>query len=138
MNRQIVKLIGTAALATAVAFPLFSSPARAGGSIGFYFSPRTTQDAEALDLGLRAYSLYNGLRSGASVKQLGWNNYAGIGQNGGGNLGIIRQEGNGHSATLRQSGNDNSYGIFQFGRNTDTNVVQTGNGQSGAALLFGW
>ena len=138
MNRRITKLIGATALAMAVGFPLFSSPARAGGSIGFYLSPRTAQDAEALDLGLRAYSLYSGLRSGASVRQLGWNNYAGIGQTGGGNLGIIRQQGSGHSATLRQNGNDNSYGIFQFGRNTDTNVVQSGSGQSGAALLFGW
>ncbi|MDX8531725.1 curlin repeat-containing protein [Mesorhizobium sp. VK25A] len=138
MNRQIAKLIGATALAVAVGFPLFSGPAQAGGSIGFYFSPRTAQDAEALDLGLRAYSFYNGLRSGASVRQFGRNNYAGIGQSGGGNLGIIHQEGSGHSATLRQRGNDNSYGIFEFGRNTDTSVVQAGDGQSGAALLFGW
>ncbi len=138
MNRRITKLIGTTALAMAVGFPLFSTSARAGGSIGFYFSPRTAQDAEALDLGLRAYSLYNGLRGGASVRQSGWNNYAGIGQSGSGNLGIIHQEGSGHSASLRQNGNGNSYGIFQFGRGTDANVAQTGNGQSGAALLFGW
>jgi hypothetical protein len=138
MNRQIAKRIGSAALAVAVGFPLISGPAMAGGSIGFYLSPRTAQDAEALDLGLRAYSLYNGLRHGAYVRQSGRNNYAGLGQSGGGNLGIIRQEGSGHSATLRQNGNDNSYGIFQFGRNTDTDVVQNGNGQSGAALLFGW
>ena len=138
MNRRITKLISTAAVAVAVGFPLFSSPAQAGGSIGFYFSPRTAQDSEALDLGLRAYSVYNGLRSGASVRQFGRNNYAGIGQSGSGNLGIIRQEGSGHSASLRQNGNGNSYGIFQFGRDTDANVAQAGNGQSGAALLFGW
>ena len=138
MNRQITKLIHATALAAAVGLPLACAPAKAGGSIGFYYSPRTARDARALDLGLRAYSLYNGLRSGAHIRQLGRNNRAGIGQDGAGNLGIIRQEGSGHIATLRQDGNDNSYGIFQFGRNTDANVAQAGDGQSGAAVLFGW
>ena len=138
MNRQIANLIHATALAAAVGLPFASAPAKAGGSVGFYYSPRTARDARALDLGLRAYSLYSGLRGGAHIRQLGRNNRAGIGQDGAGNLGIIRQEGNGHSATLRQDGNDNSYGIFQFGRNTDANVAQAGDGQSGAAVLFGW
>ncbi|WP_192249709.1 curlin [Mesorhizobium silamurunense] len=138
MNRRITKLVNAAALAAAIGLPLVAAPAEAGGSIGFYYSPRTARDARALDLGLRAYSVYNGLRSGAHISQLGRNNRAGIGQDGAGNLGIIRQEGSRHSATLRQDGNDNSYGIFQFGRNTDASVAQTGDGQSGAALLFGW
>jgi len=138
MNRQITKLVHATALAAAIGLPLVAAPAKAGGSIGFYYSPRAARDARALDLGLRAYSLYNGLRSGAHVRQFGRNNRAGIGQDGAGNLGIIRQEGNSHSATLRQDGNDNSYGIFQFGRNTDANIAQAGDGQSGAALLFGW
>ena len=138
MNRQIAKLVQATVLAAAVGLPLVAVPAKAGGSVGFYYSPRTAHDARALDLGLRAYSLYNGLRSGAHIRQLGRNNRAGIGQDGAGNLGIIRQEGSGHSATLRQDGTDNSYGIFQFGRNTDASVAQTGDGQSGAALLFGW
>ncbi|MBZ9847750.1 curlin [Mesorhizobium sp. CA14] len=138
MNRQVTKLIAAIALASAIGLPLFSAPAKAGGSIGFYYSPPTARDARALDLGLRAYSVYKGLRSGAHIRQRGWNNRAGIGQDGAGNLGIIRQEGSGHSATLRQDGNDNSYGVFQFGRNTDANVAQAGDGQSGAALLFGW
>ncbi|MDX8514835.1 curlin [Mesorhizobium captivum] len=138
MNRQIAKLVHATALAAAIGLPLVSAPAKAGGSIGFYYSPRTARDARALDLGLRAYSVYRGLRGGAHIRQLGRNNRAGIGQDGAGNLGIIRQEGSGHSATLRQDGNDNSYGIFQFGRNTDANIAQAGDGQSGAALLLGW
>ncbi|RWE13537.1 MAG: curlin [Mesorhizobium sp.] len=138
MNRQIANLVNAAALAAAIGLPLVAAPAEAGGSIGFYYSPRTARDARVLDLGLRACSLYNGLRGGAHIRQLGRNNRAGIGQDGAGNLGIIRQEGRGHAATLRQDGNENSYGIFQFGRNTDANVAQTGDGQSGAALLFGW
>ncbi|MDX8518922.1 curlin [Mesorhizobium dulcispinae] len=138
MTRRITKLVNAAALAAAIGLPLVAAPAEAGGSIGFYYSPRTARDARALDLGLRAYSVYNGLRNGAHISQFGRNNRAGIGQDGAGNLGIIRQQGSGHAATLRQDGNDNSYGIFQFGRNTDANVAQTGDGQSGAALLFGW
>ncbi|RUU11398.1 curlin [Mesorhizobium sp. USDA-HM6] len=138
MNRQITKLVQATVLATAIGLPLVAAPAKAGGSIGFYYSPRTARDTRALDLGLRAYSLYNGLRSGAHIRQLGRNNRAGMGQDGAGNLGIIRQQGSGHSAALRQDGNDNSYGIFQFGRNTDADVAQAGDGQSGAALLFGW
>ncbi|RWB53317.1 curlin [Mesorhizobium sp.] len=138
MNRQITKLVHAAALAAAIGLPLVAAPAKAGGSIGLYYSPRAARDARALDLGLRAYSIYNGLRSGAHIRQFGRNNRAGLGQDGAGNLGIIRQEGSGHSAVLRQDGNDNSYGIFQFGRNTDANAAQAGNGQSGAAVLFGW
>ncbi|CDX25598.1 conserved exported hypothetical protein [Mesorhizobium sp. ORS 3324] len=138
MNRQITKLVHATALAAAIGLLSASVPAKAGGSIGFYYSPRTTRDARALDLGLRAYSLYNGLRNGAHIRQFGRNNRAGIGQDGAGNLGIIRQQGSGHSAALRQVGNDNSYGIFQFGRNTDASVAQAGDGQSGAAVLFGW
>ena len=80
MNRQITKLIHATALAAAIGLPLASAPAEAGGSIGFYYSPRTARDARALDLGLRAYSAYNGLRSGAHIRQLGRNNRAGIGQ----------------------------------------------------------
>ncbi|AYG63651.1 curlin [Rhizobium jaguaris] len=138
MTRKFVNALGIATIAASLGVSTLASPAMAGGSIRFYLSPQTAQDAEAMDFGLRAYSLYNGWRNGAHIRQLGRNNLAGIGQNGRDNLGIVRQEGVGHSATLQQSGNDNSYGIFQFGRNTDTQVVQRGDGQSGAALLFGW
>ncbi|WP_315928446.1 curlin [Mesorhizobium sp. SP-1A] len=138
MNCKITATLGTAAFAALLGVSTLASPAKAGGSIAFYLSPRTAQDAQAMDFGLRAYSLYNGLRDGAHISQVGRNNNAGIGQNGNGNLGFIRQQGNGHSATLRQNGNGNSYGIFQFGRNTDAQVMQKGNGQSGTALLFGW
>lgn len=138
MNRKIATALGTAAIAASLSVSTLASPAMAGGLIAFYLSPRTAQDAQAMDFGLRGYSLYNGLRNGANIRQFGRNNSAGIGQNGNGNLGIVRQEGRDHSATLQQNGNGNSYGIFQFGSNTDTEVVQSGNGQSGAALLFGW
>jgi len=138
MNCKITNTLGTAAIAALLGVSALAGPAAAGGSIAYYLSPRTAQDAQVMDLGLRAYSLYNGLRNGAHIRQVGRNNNAGIGQNGNGNLGIVRQQGNSHSATLQQAGNGNSYGIFQFGRDTDTTVVQGGDGQSGAALLFGW
>jgi major curlin subunit len=137
MSRKIVNMSRIALLAAAVGLPSLSAPAMAGGSVSLYFSPRMARDAQALDLGLRAYSLYEGFRSGANIRQLGSNNRAGIGQNGSGNLGIVRQEGAGHSATLQQNGNDNTYGIFQFGRNTVANITQSGD-ESGLALQFGW
>lgn len=138
MNTKLANTLGIATIALLLGISAQAGSAMAGGSIAFYLSPRTAQDAEVMDFGSRAYSLYNGLRGGAHIRQLGRNNLAGLGQNGRDNLGIVRQEGNGHSATLQQNGSDNSYGIFQFGRNTDTQVVQNGDGQSGAALLFGW
>ncbi|MGX7873450.1 curlin [Mesorhizobium sp. ORM6] len=120
--------IGQAALPTS---------AYAGGWLSMTFAPDDARDASALATGLRFYSLYRGLH-GASIRQSGHGNVAGIGQNGRGNLGIIQQEGDGHSATLRQNGNDNAYGIFQFGRKTDANVVQNGSGGGGATFSYGW
>ncbi len=138
MNRKFATTLGSATIAAFLGLSALAGPANAGGSIAFYLSPQNAEDADMMDLGLRAYSFYKHVRSGADIRQRGQGNYAGAAQNGRDNVGIIRQEGNGHSATLRQNGNDNSYGVFQFGRNTDTQIVQDGDGQTGAALLFGW
>ncbi len=112
--------------------------ASAGGSVSFSHAPTSDQDIRALEAGLQFYSLYEGLKNGANIRQRGWNNAAGIAQYGSGNQGIIHQKGSGHSATLRQNGNGNSYGIFQFGKNTSANVSQYGNGQAGTTFQFGW
>lgn len=138
MNRLIRKTAMIASLVTLLGAPMLATPALAGGSIAFLLAPRTAQQAQAMDFSLRAYALYNGLKSGARIRQIGQDNIAGVAQNGADNVGIVRQQGDGHSATLQQQGNGNSYGLFQFGRNTRTDVVQAGDGQTGAAVTFGW
>lgn len=138
MNAKLANAMRAAAAAIMLGSLTLSSPAMAGGSIGFYLSPQNSDDAQIMDFGLRAYALYKDLRHNGNIRQRGHGNNAGIAQNGSGNLGIVQQDGDNHAATLQQNGNGNSYGVFQFGRNTDTEVVQDGNGQSGAALLFGW
>jgi hypothetical protein len=137
MTRNILKLL-TVTLLVGGLTPLgFAVPAHAGGRISFDLAPGNAADGDLLSTGLRAYSLYRGLKD-ADIRQLGRGNAAGIAQNGGGNLGFIRQRGTGHSATLQQNGNNNAYGIFQYGRNTDTNVVQNGNNGSGLTFSYGW
>jgi hypothetical protein len=115
-----------------------TAPAAAGGSVSIHYAPANSQNANALQTGLQLYSLYNGVKNGASVKQRGRNNAAGIGQNGYGNVGIIHQKGSGHTGTLQQDGNHNAYGLFQFGKNTGAHVVQNGNRQAGTTVQFGW
>lgn len=137
MTRNMFKTLTAALVAGSIGQAALSAPAYAGGWVSVTFAPDNARDAGALATGLRVYSLYRGLR-GASIRQSGHGNAAGIGQNGRGNLGIIQQVGNGHSATLRQNGNDNAYGIFQFGRNTDANVVQNGDDGGGATFSYGW
>ncbi|MEP6563527.1 MAG: curlin, partial [Mesorhizobium sp.] len=127
MARNMFNKLTAALVAGSIGQGVLSLPAFAGGWVSATYAPDNARDAGALSTGLRFYSLYRGLH-GASIRQSGHGNAAGIGQNGRGNLGIIQQRGNGHSATLQQNGNDNAYGIFQFGRNTDANVVQNGNG----------
>jgi len=133
----MLKTITAALVAGSIGQAALSAPAYAGGWVSVTHAPDNVRDAGALSTGLRLYSLYRGLH-GASIRQSGHGNAAGVGQNGRRNLGIIQQRGNGHSATLRQNGNDNAYGIFQFGRNTNANVVQGGNGGGGATLSYGW
>ncbi|SHG31031.1 hypothetical protein SAMN02745157_3981 [Kaistia soli DSM 19436] len=137
MLSALKTIASVVALSGAIALP--AAPALAGGAIGFTLAPRTAEDARAMDFGLRAYALYNGLRdAGAHIDQRGQNNAAGVAQQGAGNVGVVTQRGDGHAATLQQAGNGNSYGIFQFGRNTDTRIAQDGDGNTGAALTFGW
>ena len=124
-----VVMIGSAALV---------SPAAAGGSISLTYVPQDAKHAQALEAGLEIYSIVNAVKHGASIKQIGKNNMAGLGQNGSGNLGIIHQQGKGNNGTLQQNGDDNAYGLFQFGKNNNSNVVQNGNGEVGATVQFGW
>jgi major curlin subunit len=137
MTLNMFKTLTAALVAGSLGQAALSAPACAGGWVSVTYAPANARDAGALATGLRLYSLYRGLH-GASIRQSGHGNAAGIGQNGRGNLGIIQQEGNGHSATLQQNGNDNAYGIFQFGRNTDADVVQNGDGGGGATFSYGW
>ncbi|AQS63462.1 curlin [Rhizobium rhizogenes] len=137
MTRNILKLLTVTLLVGAIAPVGFAAPAHAGGRISFNLAPGNAADGDLLSTGLRAYSLYRGLKD-ADIRQLGRGNAAGIAQNGGGNLGFIRQRGDGHAATLQQNGNNNAYGIFQYGRNTQTNVVQDGDNGSGVTFSYGW
>jgi major curlin subunit len=138
MTRTLLKTLTIAGLATLLGAAPLATPALAGGSVSFALAPRNAQDAKIMDFGLRGYALYNGIRSGALVRQFGRGNQAGLAQYGAGNVGIVRQQGEGHAAALQQRGNANTYGIFQFGRNTNADVVQDGDGQTGAAVTFGW
>ncbi len=138
MTRTTFKTVAAGFTALMIGSLALAAPAAAGGSISLTYAPHNTKQAMALQASLQVYGIVNALQHGASIKQMGVNNLAGIGQNGFGNLGIIHQEGKGHSATLQQNGNANSYGIFQFGKGGQAQVVQNGNGQAGATLEFGW
>ena len=134
----ILKTLSATLVAAALATGTLIAPANAGGSVSITYLPQNQQDAQKLQAGLLLYQLFNSVKNGASIKQRGKSNIAGIGQYGAGNTGIIHQEGGGHSATLNQYGNGNSWGIFQFGQNTNANVNQYGNGGTGATFQFGW
>ncbi|WP_337269154.1 curlin [Oryzifoliimicrobium ureilyticus] len=137
MSLNMLKLLSVSLLIGAIAPVGVSTPAMAGGSISFDLATADSGEGNLFSTGLRAYSLYRGLKD-ADIKQLGRGNMAGIAQAGRGNLGFIRQRGTGHSATLQQNGNGNAYGIFQYGRNTRTDVVQDGNNGSGLSFSYGW
>lgn len=137
MTRNVFKILAVTLLAGSLSQVALTAPAYAGGRISFNLAPDNAQDAGLFSTGLRAYSLYRGLKD-ADIRQMGRGNAAGIAQAGRGNLGFVRQRGNGHSATLRQNGNNNAYGIFQYGRNTETDVVQDGDNGSGATFSYGW
>lgn len=128
-----------AAFATATLIGLSSGPAMAGGQIAFGFAPSDPDQAQALGLGLKVFSLVQGLStSGATGFQNGDGNAAGFAQSGWGNHGLIWQEGDGHNGTVSQDGNNNSCGLFQFGQATDAHCVQTGNDHSGITTVFGF
>lgn len=114
------------------------APAFASGSIAIGVSARDAETDRAIRTGLQLYSLFNNARTGASIRQNGTGNAAGLNQDGRRNQGFIYQEGRGHNGTIQQTGNDNAYGLFQFGRNTDAHVTQRGDGNSGATFVFGW
>jgi hypothetical protein len=138
MTHTILKTVAAGLTALTIGSVTLTAPAAADGSISFTYVPTNPQDAQNLQTGLALYSIFNGIRHGASIRQYGVNNLAGMGQYGYGNLGIVHQEGSGHFATLNQYGSDNAYGIFQFGKNTSANVGQYGYGQAGATFQFGW
>jgi hypothetical protein len=138
MTGKTLKTLSASLLAAAIATGAVTQPAHAGGSLTINYTPNNPKDAKKLQAGLLIYQIYNAVQNGASIKQLGKNNAAGIAQYGIGNTGIIHQEGKGHSATLNQYGNGNSWGIFQFGKNTNADVYQYGNGGTGATFQFGW
>ncbi len=134
MTRTVIKFATAALLAGMMAMPV---SAFAGGRISFDLAPRNSRDAAIFSTGLRAYSLFRGIKDG-DIRQLGNGNAAGLAQAGRGNLGIIQQQGNGNRGTLRQNGNNNAYGLFQYGRNNDDEIVQSGDNRSGATFSFGW
>lgn len=137
MTETAFKFISISLLALGLGQVLLAVPAQAGGSVSVQLGPRTGAEANLLNAGLRAYSLYRDMK-GAGIQQRGSNNAAGIIQGGQRNQGLIRQQGNGHSATLQQNGNDNAYGVFQYGRNTRADVVQQGSHGAGATFTYGW
>jgi hypothetical protein len=138
MIRTALKTAMTALVAATIGTSAFIAPAQAGGSLSVHVQPRNEQENRAMRAGLSLYSIYNQVKGGASIRQIGSGNAAGVAQDGRGNQGIVHQEGRGHNGTVTQNGNGNSYGLFQFGRNTNGHATQTGNGNAGATFQFGW
>lgn len=137
-TQKTLKLLMASVFALTIGSASLASPAAAGGSVSLSIAPSSAKHARAMHTGLQLYSLFQGARNGAIVRQNGNNNAAALGQNGRRNLGIVHQDGNGHSGTLRQNGHRNGYGLFQFGENTRGHVTQNGSGQTGATFQFGW
>jgi hypothetical protein len=137
MTRTVLKTLFAGLAASTIGIAALTGTAAAGQSVITY-APTDPVEAQRLQNALYLYRLSQNLQNGASIRQLGMNNLAGIGQNGTGNNGVIEQHGNGHSATLQQNGNDNSYVIWQFGEGTNAGVVQNGNGQAGMTIVLGW
>ena len=127
MLRQII-LVATWATVT-------SLPAAAENVISLSLTPRTAQEAQVLRLGLALYAIDQGLRSGATIEQIGRDNAAGIAQGGAGNFGLIRQRGRDHTATLDQPGMTGAFAIFQSGKGT---VAHVRDGNMGVLLQYGW
>ena len=130
----------TKTAATAItALILGISPAMAGGQIAIGFSPTDPDQAQALGLGLRMFSVVQGMSAnGANAHQNGNGNSAGFNQNGSNNSGLIFQDGNNHNGTISQNGNNNTCGLFQFGEATNAQCMQNGNGQSGITTVIGF
>lgn len=120
-------------LAAAIGFAAL--PAPADTVISLSLTPRTTQEARVLRLGLALYAIDRGLRSGATIDQIGRGNVAGLAQDGAGNFGLIRQRGRDHTATLQQPGQTGAYAIFQSGKGTTAHVRDD---STGLLLQYGW
>ena len=133
-----MKSLTTRALViAAVAVPLATSNAMAGGTLSFNFAPQNAKQEQVMRAGLMVYGLVNEIQ-GSGIRQRGTGNSAGLRQFGSGNVGIVHQDGAGHNGTVTQSGNNNAYGLFQFGRNADAQIAQSGNGATGTTFQFGW
>jgi hypothetical protein len=128
-----------AAVVTAAIIGISASPAMAAGQIAIGFSPTDPDQAQALGMGLKMFSLMQGMSAtGANGYQNGNSNSAGFNQNGSGNQGLIWQEGDGHNGTIDQNGNNNTCGLFQFGEATNAQCLQNGNDQSGITTVIGF
>ena len=119
----------------AATFGLAALPAPAENVISLSLTPRTAQEAQVLRLGLALYAIDRGLRSGATIEQIGRNNAAGLVQGRAGNFGLIRQRGLDHTATLDQPGNTGAFAIFQSGKGTTAHVRDSG---TGVLMQYGW
>ena len=118
----------------ATALGLTALPAPAENVISLSLTPRNAQEAQMLRFGLALYAIDRGLRSGATIEQIGQGNAAGIIQ-GAGSLGLIRQRGHDHMATLEQPGTTGAFAIFQSGKGTTAHVRDSG---TGVLLQYGW
>lgn len=135
MTKSFTKTVATAATLVLMGI----APAFAGGQIAIGFSPNDPDQAQALGMGLKMFSIVQGMSAnGANAHQNGNGNAAGFNQNGANNHGVIFQDGNGHNGTISQNGNNNSCGLFQFGQATNAQCMQNGNGQSGITTVFGF
>ena len=135
MTTTFTKTIAAAVTALLIGI----SPAMAGGQISIGFAPSDPDQAQALGLGLRMFSVVQGMSAnGGNALQNGNFNAAGFNQNGSNNSGLIVQNGNGHNGTISQNGNNNTCGLFQFGEATNAQCQQNGNGQSGITTVFGF
>lgn len=101
------------------------------------WTPRTSEQAQAIRGALALHSLRKHLRSGGTVRQWGRDNRAALSQSGSGNWGAILQRGDGHSARLEQAGDGNAHAILQAGREAEAEVRQEG-GELGVTLQIGW
>lgn len=136
---MFAKTLATAITALVIGAAGLTAPAMAAGQISLSFAPSDPDQQQALGMGLRLFSVVQGLSAnGANGIQNGNFNGAGFNQSGANNHGLIVQNGNGHQGTITQAGNNNSCGLFQFGQGTNAQCSQYGNGQSGITTVFGF
>ena len=113
-----------------------SAPAEAG-QFTLRIAPHG-HDAQALRRGLQLYSIFNGFKNHAKVRQNGNDNAAAIGQYGSGDVAAVFQQGSGNSGGVVQRGNNDAFALFQFGKNNASSTQQNSDGQVGIVLQGGW